>query len=284
MDKIDNQLQDALERIAELNRELGRDPNSDPLYFRLTDPVTLAAARLLDEVNKAIKKAESFGKNAKEKNDLAQRILSRASDSERPAEEEYAREAADQYAEHKKIADLHLSVLSKKKELIATNPEQLFLPLGTHVRINGRGLYENTAGDRGVAGEGTEGVVSRLNSSSEYPIRVAFVGPYRTSSGDAMNASESKPHEFQYDREQIDVVAPGLLPDGSPASSYGFTATHICEDNDTEEMIIEARGLFWRFQAGWEERGRIELDKAAASLEDLDDSLKPISSQVSFRR
>lgn len=285
MEKLDSQLQEALKRIAELNRELGRDPNDDPLYFSLTDPVRLAADRLLDKVNKSIKEAKNLVGKAEEKHNLAQRILSRAPEDARAEDEKYAREAESDYTEKRRIADIHLNVLNRKKELIASDPKQLFLPLGTHVRINGKGQYQPVTSSFAseVFGEGTEGVVARLNSDSEYPIAVAVVGPYLTSSKTKMNASENRPHITHFDLEQLDVIAPALLPDGSSSDAYGFTATHICEDDDSEEMILEAKGMFWRFKIGWEERDRVELDKAAATLEELDDSLTPINGTSTFK-
>lgn len=287
MDHSETELQLALDRIAELNRELGRDPSTDALYFRLTDPVQLAAARLIREVKKSIRDAENYPRDAKKSADLSVRLLSKVPEGEdRSYETEDVARTAREYEEKKAKADAHLAVLQRKLALLKTEPQSVFLPLGTHVRVNGKGQYTSTGNPyrSAVFAPGTEGVVARLNSDSEYGIAVAVVGPYRTEGGDEMNASDTRPHVVHFDREQLDVVAYGVLPDGSPSEAYGFSPTYEMDDGQlTEEMVILSNGLFWWFRKTELERGRIELTKAYESLDDMPGTIRPLVESAGLR-
>jgi len=287
MDHTETELQQALDRIAELSRELGRDPSTDALYYRLTDPVQLAATRLIRVVKQSIRDAENYPKDAKRSLELSERLLSKASEREDRSYElkDVARKTRE-YAEKKARSDAHIAALQRKLALLQSEPHSMFLPLGTHVRITGNGQY-TTTGDHhrlGIFSPGTEGVVARLNSDSEYGVAVAVVGPYVTESGDKMNASDTRPHIVHFDREQLDVVAYGLLPDGSPSKAYGFAPTHEMDGDElTEEMILLSNGLYWHFDRSNMERGRVELRCAYECLDDVPGPLRPLEEEVGLR-
>lgn len=287
MDSSEKELQLALDRIAELNRELGRDPSMDALHFRLSDPVQLAAARLIRVVKNSIRDAENYPRDAKTSADLSVRLLSKIPEGEdRSYEIEAVARTAKEYEEKRAKADAHLAVLQRKLALLQAEPQSVFLPLGTHVRVNGKGQYPTT-GDpyrSAIFAAGTEGVVARLNSDSEYGIAVAVVGPYLTEGGDEMNASDTRPHVVHFDREQLDVIAYGSLPDGSPSEAFGYTPTHEMDDDEmTEEMVILSNGLYWWFQKTELERGRVEMTCAYESLEDMPGTLRPLVESVGLR-
>jgi hypothetical protein len=207
--------------------------------------------------------------------------------ADRAYELESVARTAREYQEKQVKAEAHLAVLRRKLALLQSEPEAMFLPLGTHVRVNGKGQYPTTvdSGRSAIFAPGTEGVVARLNSDSEYGIAVAVVGPYLTEGGDQMNASDTRPHVVHFDREQLDVVAYGALPDGSPSESYGFSPTYEMDDGDevTEEMVILSNGLYWRFQKNEMERGRVELSCAYESLDDLPGTLQPLVGSAGLR-
>jgi hypothetical protein len=282
MEKSEAELQLALDRIAVLNRELGRDPAGDPLYFRLTDPVQLAAAKLTMTVKKSIRAAEAYPRDAKASAELYAQLATRELPDEkaRAASTQVAARHAKEYEEKQVKATAHLTALHRKLSILQTDPERMFLPLGAHVRITGDGRYQSTVDDirSGVFAVGTEGVVVRLNSDAEYGVAVAVVAPFVTERGDRLNASETRPHVVSFDPEQLEIIAFGRLPDGSASQSFGFTATHISDDGD-EEMVIESNGRFWQFEEDASERGRLEASGAYESLDDIDDTLRPLSDE-----
>jgi hypothetical protein len=287
MDYTEIELQQALDRIADLNKELGRDPSTDALYYRLTDPVQLAASRLIRVVKQSIRDAEHYPADAKRSLELSERLLSKAAEGEdREYELKNVARSTLEYEEKKAKSEAHLAALQQKLAGLQTEPHSMFLPLGTHVRVTGQGNY-TTISDfhrMGVFAPGTEGVVARLNSDSEYGIAVAVVGPYVTDSGSEMNASDTRPHVVHFDRDQLEVVAYGLLPDGSPSKAYGFAPTYEMDDDElTEEMILSSNGLYWRFDKSNVERGRVELRCAYESLDDVPGTLRPLEEEAGLR-
>lgn len=287
MDYTEIELQQALDRIAHLNRELGRDPSTDALYYRLTDPVQLAASRLIRVLGNSIRDAENYPKEAKKSLELYERILSRVPEGEdRKSELEFVARSAREYEEKSAKSEAHLVALQRKLALLQSEPHSMFLPLGTHVRVTGKGQY-TTISDfhrMGVFSPGTEGVVARLNSDSEYGIAVAVVGSYTTEGGDEMNASDTRPHIVHFDRDQLELVAYGQLPDGSPSMAYGFAPTYEMDDDElTAEMILLSNGLYWRFDKSNMERGRVELRRAYESLDDVPGRLRPLAEASGLR-
>ncbi len=287
MDYTEIELQQALDRIAHLNRELGRDPSTDALYYRLTDPVQLAASRLIRVVKKSIRDAENYPKDAKQSLELAERLLGKAAEGkDREYEMRSVARSTKEYKEKSAKSEAHLVALQLKLARLQSEPHSMFLPLGTHVRVTGKGQY-TTISDfhrMGVFSPGTEGVVARLNSDSEYGIAVAVVGPYTTEGGDEMNSSDTRPHVVHFDRDQLEVVAYGQLPDGSPSMAYGFAPTYEMDDDElTEEMILLSKGLYWRFDKSNMERGRVELRCAYDSLDDLPGTLRPLEEVAGLR-
>lgn len=280
MDHTEIELQQALDRVADLNGELGRDPSSDALYYRLTDPVQLAATRLARVLKQSIREAEDYPKAAKKSLELYERLLSKAVDNtERDYELQDVARSKVEYEEKCAKSEAHLTALHRKLALLQNEPHTMFLPLGTHVRVTGKGRYPTISDFNrvGVFVPGTEGVVARLNSDSEYGVAVAVVGRYETESGDVMNSSDTRPHVVHFDRDQLEVVAYGQLPDGSPSMEYGFAPTYEMDDDELiKEMILFSNGLYWRFDKSEMERGRVELRRAYDSLDDVPGTLRPL--------
>ncbi|MBY3433694.1 hypothetical protein HFN89_05975 [Rhizobium laguerreae] len=164
-----------------------------------------------------------------------------------------AEEIADLEAKIAKM-DRHQAALRRKLALLADNPEEAFLPLGTVVRFVGVPEHENSLGltdDRkSYPVPGSIGVVTRLNRDGEYSIGVSMREPFQIGWGDTLYPSDDRLPTYFAEREMVEVEEYARLPDGSEYLGYGFHPTHIRtpEKNGKQgvEMVLEARGHFWR--------------------------------------
>lgn len=149
----------------------------------------------------------------------------------------------------------HLGELKRKIELLTSDPQASFLPLGTVVRFVGVPKYENSLGlidDRSSYPVADSiGVVTRLNRKGEFPISVSMRNEYKNGYGDVFYPDEGRLPTYFVDAEMLVVEEYGRLPDGKEYLGYGFHPTHLQKPEKSGkqgvEMVLEADGYFWRF-------------------------------------
>jgi hypothetical protein len=249
--ELSKQLEQALTRIAQLNKELGRDPATDPVVLAHTDPVLVAASQLENKVRDRLREVERKAlKAAKDKQHAEGTLRGDAGEFA----DIYERQIAES-DEMLRRCGIHRAALKEKLEKIASDPKSLFLPLGTVVKFTGDMGYETSDQFPAMRGaypiDGTPGVVIRLNSDSEWPIAVAFRRKFKDANGDTWTPSEDRLITHHFDLSSLEVVGPGFLPNGDEMEEFGYVATHRVEEDSLNErgteMIIEADGFFWRF-------------------------------------
>jgi len=267
-------LQAALARIAELNRELGRDPAQDPVLAANQvpapdprddlegDPIQAATKSLIKYMKGRIGEIEGKKDRARDGLNSMIRIRDQAikgghEENAKSAQEYIDRDTPEVEAEEARY-DAHIAALRGKIERLETDPASMFLPLGAVVRFTDASTYDNSLSFGHNPGKqyplaGSIGVVSRLNDKSEFPIAVSLRKPFKTGYGDEFEPDYDRFPTFNVDPDKVEFVEFGMLPGGQPCESYGYVPTHertgrkiIASDRD-DEMIVEADGFFWRF-------------------------------------
>lgn len=263
---MDTSLAAALARIAELNRELGWDPEADPILrahrYRAgdgnpenKDSLAGAAEALVAHIENIRASISEKEKSAQERIQRYQRMHDRAAADGRHEE---AAEWIDTIEHYRGGLDSrmqpHREALEAKLSRLREAPETMFLPLGTVVRFTEAETYPNCMDLSDGRGKrypvaGSIGVVTRLSRDSEFPIAVSMRRPYKDGWNDEYLPDFDRMPTYFVDPDKIEVVGAGLLPDGSASEAYGFQATHRwVEDSGRSEMIVEADGFLWRFQ------------------------------------
>jgi hypothetical protein len=283
--ELDKQLERALARIADLNKQLGREPSSDPVLALHTDPVRVAASQLENKIRQRLREVGGKLREANERLARAKTFLERDDDLKSYGEEQIA-----ELTETLQRCNGHKAALMKKLEVLESDPKSLFLPLGTVVRFTGEIGYATSDDFQPMRGaypvDGTPGVVVRLNSDSEWPIAVAWRRKFKDAHGDVWTPSNDRFITHHFDLGSLEVVQPGYLPNGEEMESFGYVATHHRErdkvDGRETEMVIEADGFFWRFI----EYGNPKVLEAGTAYKDISEMswlLDPIESASSFK-
>lgn len=248
------------ERALARAAEAAAEPADAPAPPAEDDPVETAAAALIESLRKRIGEIERKIKTERSHLEPMRRILEQ---SERAGRSDIADETR-RYLEEStpeteaKVAafEAHAAVLRAKVERLETDPQSMFLPLGTVVRFTDVPTYENSLsyGDtnKSYPLAGAVGVVTRLNGRGEYPIAVSLRRPFKDGWDQEWDPDYDRFPTFLVDPDKVKVVGPGMLPGGRPCDGFGYVPTHhrlgtkITGDRD-DEMIVEADGFFWRF-------------------------------------
>ncbi|MCS4089142.1 hypothetical protein [Rhizobium sp. BK176] len=240
---------------------------TDPISDAARD-LTMSITRLSSKIRKTAERAQvSLGRYKK----IAADATMRADDEEYRAL--ISEEIADLEDEIAKI-DHHQAALQRKLAALAGNPEEAFLPLGTVVRFVGVPDHENSLGlsdDRkSYPVAGSIGVVTRLNHEGEYPISVSMREEYEDGWGEKRRPSDGNLPTYFVEREMLEVEEYARLPNGAEFSGYQYHPTHIRNDEWKQgvEMVLEARGHFWRFHDFGGKQG-IEALNAFESMEEM---------------
>ncbi|MCV9964815.1 hypothetical protein OIU34_23260 [Pararhizobium sp. BT-229] len=231
----------------------GTRPSRQP---EVADPVSAAARDLTMSITRLESKIRKTAERAQVSLDRYKKIAADA--TMRADDQEYRglinEEIADLEANIVKM-DRHRAALQRKIALLAENPEEAFLPLGTVVRFVGVPEHQNSLGltdDRkSYPVPGSIGVVTRLNRDGECSISVSMRETFRIGWGDELYPSDDRLPTYFVEREMLEVEEYAKLPDGTEYLGYGFQPTHIRTPEKDEkqgvEMVLEARGHFWRF-------------------------------------
>lgn len=157
----------------------------------------------------------------------------------------------------KQLATLatHKEALIGKIGALENDPESCFLPIGTVVSFVGVPPYADglALGDdrNSYPVEGSVGVVTRIRQQGEYALGVSMRKPFRDGWNSECDPDYDWMPTYKVDRDMLDVVGYGLLPNGDEYRGYGFLATYarqdVADDDDRAEMVLEADGHFWRF-------------------------------------
>lgn len=194
----------------------------------------------------------------------------------------------------KQLATLaaHKEALIGKIAALENDPESCFLPIGTVVSFVGVPPYADglsLSDDRkSYPVEGSVGVVTRIRQKGEYALGVSMRKPFRDGWNSEYDPDYDRMPTYRVDRDMLDVVGYGLLPNGEEYRGYGFQATYAREedagDHEKAEMILEADGHFWRFH----DFGGEQSIEALQAFDDLSDMswlgaplLQPIRPQSS---
>ncbi|MBY3433208.1 hypothetical protein HFN89_03300 [Rhizobium laguerreae] len=150
----------------------------------------------------------------------------------------------------------HKEALVGKIEALRNDPGSCFLPIGTVVSFVGVPTYADglsLADDRkSYPVEGSVGVVTRIRQEGEYALGVSMRKPFQDGWNMYCEPEYDRMPTYKVDRNMLEVVGYGLLPNGDEYHGFGFQATYARRqpdliDGDTTEMVLEADGHFWRF-------------------------------------
>ena len=248
----------------------GTAPEAAPNVIEEVDPLMVVTSQLRDNVRKKLREIEKKRNDYREEKARYESYLDGDSDGlKKIAEERLAEIANDDFEEN---AASHLEALNAKLEQLDIDPEQVFLPIGTIVRIIGVPEYRDVTrlGDdrKSYPCAGSVGVVVSLHSTNDLSIGVAFRDEYNDGWGDTYYPSEGRVPTYRVEREMLEVVGYSLLPNGSEYDGYGYEPTHERKDKNDErpEMILEGAGYFWRFHDFGGSHG-VELLQAHENLE-----------------
>lgn len=254
-----DELRAALSRIRELNIELGRDPATDPILQSYNevpevvvpedeDAIRVSAAGLYADIQKRNHAIERLRAEADKSIDLHRRIIAANQD-----DDGYSKKHIEDKAHDIIRYNAHLDVLNRKMERLFSDPESMFLPLGTVVRFTGEGQYElstsYTDNRKSYPVAGTIGVITGLKREGEFSLGVSVRDEFRDGWGNTMYPDYESIPTYRVDPDMLEVLSYGTFPDGSECHSYGWTPTHETDDrrdDERREMIIEANGYFWR--------------------------------------
>lgn len=147
------------------------------------------------------------------------------------------------------MCEVHLADLERRENALRADPRSVFLPAGTTVAFNGveiprSGMSPGTNRSRHRPVAGTVGVVIGAAAVNEFSLLVAIARDWETRDGAAHTGRADLPTVYYADRSHIDVIGPGLRPDGSECRALVPEATHMCEDGG-EASLIFSDGLWW---------------------------------------
>lgn len=251
----------------------GATPETIAQVVRETDPLTVVTAQLQGNVRKKISEIEKKLREYRGKKARYESYLDGDSEDLKEMGKEYLAEISDDGFEENVAA--HLEALNVKLEQLDIDPEQVFLPIGTIVRIIGVPEYcdmTRLSDDRkSYPCAGSVGVVVSLHSSNDLSIGVAFRDEYKDGWGSTYYPDYDRVPTYRVEREMLEVVGYSLLPDGSEYKGYGYEQTH-CRNakfgrDDKPEMILEGVGYFWRLHDFGGTQG-IELLQAQDNMEE----------------
>lgn len=240
-----------------------------------SDPVAAAARDLTMSMTRLESKIRKTAAREQVSLDRYKKIAADA--TMRPDDREFHGLIIEQIAEHEaNIAKMtrHRAALQRKLALLAETPEDAFLPLGTVVRFVGVPEHENSLGlsdDRqNYPVPGSIGVVTRLNGEGEFPISVSMREDFRIGWGDNMSPSDDNLPTYFVEREMLEVEEYARLPNGTEFLGYRYHPTHVRNDEKKQgvEMVLEARGHFWRFHDFGGKQG-IEALQAFESMDEM---------------
>ncbi|WP_315920958.1 hypothetical protein [Mesorhizobium sp. SP-1A] len=249
----------------------GATPEAIAQVVRETDPLAVVTAQLQGNVRKKIAEIDKKLREYREKKARYESYLDGDSGDLKEMGKEYLAEMADDGFEANVAA--HLEALNEKLEQLETDPEQVFLPIGTIVRIIGVPKYKDVTrlGDdrKSYPLAGSVGVVVSLHSRNDLSIGVAFRSEFKDGWGDAYCPGYDRVPTYRVEREMLEIVGYSLLPDGSEYKGYGYEQTHERKDGNEErpEMILEGAGYFWRLHDFGGTQG-IELLQAQDNMEE----------------
>jgi len=297
--------QAALDRIAELNREMGRDPSSDPVLSRLvfiTDgpadedaldpyvqvrtegvpaPVVSAAEWMVTSLKENLRLVENLiGESREELGNFTKQVEQASPGELRERAQWYLDRYGPKVEAKIAVYETHAAAIRSKIDRFQQEPLSMFLPLGTVVRFTDVPTYDNSlvTGDpnKDYPVAGTIGVVTGIGhfgqSRVEYPIRVTVVQRTVVDGwGDRYETDLEYPLSYFADPEKVEVIGHAKLPDGTPFDGYGYVPTHGRErsyatDCD-HEMVLEAEGHFWNFTL--EDDGRARLIRPYRSIREM---------------
>lgn len=249
----------------------GATPEAIAQVVRETDPLMVVTAQLQGNVRKKLREIEKKRRDYREEKARYESYIDGDSDGlKKLAEERLAEIASDDFEGH---AASHLEALNTKLEQLDIDPEQVFLPIGTIVRIIGVPEYKDVTrlGDdrKSYPLAGSVGVVVSLHSWNDLSIGVAFRSEFKDGWGDTHCPGYDRVPTYRVEREMLEIVGYSLLPDGSEYKGYGYEQTHERKDGDEErpEMILEGAGYFWRLHDFGGTQG-IELLQAQDNMEE----------------
>jgi hypothetical protein len=236
-------------------------------------PLAVVKAHLQGNLKKKLQKIEKSRADFQENMVRFKRYLNEGTPELKVyAEERIAELASDDFELN---AASHIEVLQLKLELLDVDPAQVFLPIGTIVRIIGVPEYRDVtrlSDDRNnYPVVGSIGVVVSLHGSNDMPIGVAFRDEYKDGWGTTNYPDYDRVPTYRVEREMLEVVGYSLLPDGTEYKGYGYEQTHYRNEkfgrDDKFEMILEGAGYFWRLHDFGGTQG-IELLQAQDSMEE----------------
>lgn len=253
--------------------EGGTAPEASPNVGKETDPLMVVTSQLRENVRKKLREIEKKRRDYREEKARYESYIDGDSDGlKKLAEERLAEIASDDFEEH---AASHLEALNAKLEQLDIDPEQVFLPIGTIVRIIGVPEYKDVTrlGDdrKSYPCAGSVGVVVSLHSSSDLSMGVAFRDEYKDGWGYTYCPDYDRVPTYRVEREMLEIIGYSLLPDGSEYKGYGYEQTHYRNAqfgrDDQPEMILEGAGYFWRLHDFGGAQG-IELLQAQVNMDE----------------
>jgi hypothetical protein len=180
-------------------------------------PLAVVKAHLQGNLKKKLQKIEKSRADFQENMVRFKRYLNEGTPELKVyAEERIAELASDDFELN---AASHIEVLQLKLELLDVDPAQVFLPIGTIVRIIGVPEYRDVtrlSDDRNnYPVVGSIGVVVSLHGSNDMPIGVAFRDEYKDGWGTTYYPDYDRVPTYRVEREMLEVVGYSLLPDGT---------------------------------------------------------------------
>lgn len=246
----------------------------DDFSTNVPDPSPLAVvkAHLQGNIKKKLRKIEKSRTDFKENMVRFNRYLNEGPPELKVyAEERIAELDNDDFEIN---AASHIEALQLKLEQLDVDPAQVFLPIGTIVRIIGVPEYRDVtrlSDDRNsYPVVGSIGVVVSLHGLNDMPIGVAFRDEFKDGWGSTVLPDEECVPTYNVERDMLEVIGYSLLPDGSEYTGFGFEPTHERKDKNDKrpEMILEGAGYFWRLHDFGGTQG-VELLQAQANLDEF---------------
>jgi hypothetical protein len=189
-----------------------------------------------------------------------------------------AKEEVKRIAPLQKYQDLLQTKLTRLEEA----PKTFFLPVGSKVRV----INLPAPAPEAIGGEsmsfpeiGTEAVVIGPTADGDRSVRIAIAWEMKIISDPTgiWIPDGERPMIFRLDPENLEVLEPGRFLDGNPCEAIVFEPTHHhADDEEKLEMVVESRGIFWRFTES--DRDPFTLLRACEDMDELD-YLEPIGGE-----
>jgi hypothetical protein len=139
----------------------------------------------------------------------------------------------------------HKQALLSKIATLQNDPETCFLPIGTVVSFVRVPTYADglsPSDDRkSYPVEGSVGVVTRIRQKGEYALGVSMRKPFRDGWNSEYDPDYDRMPTYKVDRDMLDVVGYGLLPNGEEYRGFGFQATYARQDGGTKTRWFSRR-------------------------------------------